>query len=144
MLMRRSLSGFIPLFQRNALICGSIIGFFSSCLLIFAVLSNTFPSALSAITLTDGDRTIVFVQMSHIGTDTYYRAVNTSLRDLTRSGAIIYREGVRPGTLQSQARFDQMLGVKIGSGTYASIAGIMDMRAQDDMIFAGIATGSIR
>ena len=37
-----------------------------------------------------------------------------------------------------------MLGVKIGSGTYASIADIMDMRAQDDTIFAGISSGSIR
>ena len=65
---KKSLSGFRIQFQKNSLIFGSITGFFSLLLLVFVILSNTFPSPLSQITLSNGKRTIVFIEMSHIAT----------------------------------------------------------------------------
>lgn len=82
--------------------------------------------------------------MSHIGTRAYYDRVNLALRDLTNSGYIIYREGVLPGSPESTDRFDRTLGVKISSGTYADFASLAGLVAQDDRIFSGISSGSIR
>ena len=57
---------------------------------------------------------------------------------------MIYREGVRPGTPENTARFDQMLGMKIGSGTYREFAQLLGMTAQDDRIFDSIPASQIR
>ncbi len=131
-------------FLRNSLFCWSILGGFSSLLLSFAFLANAFPGSLSSIHLTDGKRQIVFMQMSHIGTRAYYDRVNHTLRDLTASGYTIYREWVFPGTKENTDRFDRTLGVKISSGTYADFASFIGLVAQDDQIFSGISSGSIR
>jgi hypothetical protein len=130
-------------FKRNMLFCGSVLWFFSLVLLVFSFFFNTFPSALSEIHLSDGKRNIVFLQMSHIGSPSYYVDVRQSLQRLTLSGYTLYREWVRPGTQENQDRFDRALGVKISTGTYADFASWMGLISQDDGIFSGIASASI-
>jgi hypothetical protein len=125
-------------FVRNSLLFGGILGFVSLFLMAFAFFSNTFPASLSSIHLTDGKRNIVYFQMSHIGTREYYKNVRSSLRALTQSGYVIYSEGVRPGTPESQAKFDATLGMKLSSGTYTEFADFVGMMAQDDTLFEGI------
>ncbi len=131
-------------FLRNIFFCGSVLGFFSILLVFLAFLANTFPGALSEIQATDGKRKVVWIQMSHIGTASYYEQIYTRLQDFANKGYIIYREGVRPGTPENTARFDQMLGVKIGSGTYTQFAELLGMRAQDDSIFDAITPTQIK
>jgi hypothetical protein len=140
---RRALSFHLH-FLRNTLFCWAIIWGFSLFLVFLAVLSNTFPGALSIITLTNEKRTLVFVQMSHIGSPSYYDAVSKRLTDLARAGYSIYAEWVGPGTPENRALFDQKLGIKIGSGTYHEFADILGMRAQDDTLFVGIPDTQIR
>ncbi len=131
-------------FLRNSLFCGSIIGGISLVLLSFAYISNSFPGSLSAIQMSDGKRHIVFMQMSHIGTEEYYAKVNLALRDLSASGYSIYREWVLPWTKENTDRFDRTLGMKISSGTYAEFASLIGLIAQDDRIFLDIPLESIR
>ena len=89
---RKSESSFRTQFQRSSLIFGSITGFLSLLLLIFVILSNTFPSALSKITLSNGKRTIVFMEMSHIATPRFYETIRQDLERLTASGYTLYSE----------------------------------------------------
>ena len=89
---RKSESSFRTQFQRSSLIFGSITGFLSLLVLIFARLSNTFPSALSRITLSNGKRTIVFMEMSHIATPRFYETIRQDLERLTASGYTLYSE----------------------------------------------------
>lgn len=140
----RSVRWFSYHFLRNSLFCWSIIGGISAILLSFAFISNSFPGSISAIEMSDGKRHIVFMQMSHIGTEEYYAKVNLTLRELSASGYNIYREWVLPWTKENTDRFDRTLGMKISSGTYADFASLIGLIAQDDRIFSDIPRESIR
>ena len=84
--------GFLRYFSRSFLFCGSILGAISFLLMLFAFIANSFPGSLSEIHMTNGKRQIVFMQMSHIGTQEYYDRVNHTLENLSGSGYAIYRE----------------------------------------------------
>lgn len=64
---------------RSFLIFSAITGLFSLLLWIGSFISNSFPGALSKITLSNGEKTIVYYQMSHIATKKYYDAIHSEL-----------------------------------------------------------------
>lgn len=134
---------FVPFLLRNMLVCGSIIGWATVFLLSFAFYSNTFPGSLSEIHMSNGKRNIVFMQMSHIGSKSYYAQVHSRLTELTASWYYLYREGVLPGTPESQKRFDQTLGIKLSTGTYSDVAQVIGLVAQDSTLFDGISPSSM-
>ena len=62
-----------------------MIGFFSGILLIFMLFQNAFPAAVGKIILTNGDKTVVFYQMSHIATPAFYDQVKNGITELAAS-----------------------------------------------------------
>ena len=79
-------------FIKNGAIIGSVFGIFAIIILSGAFIANTWPTSISEIHMTDGNRQIVFVQMSHIGTPRYYDDVTSRLTTLAQSGYTLYRE----------------------------------------------------
>jgi hypothetical protein len=51
-----------------------------------------FPASVGKIILSNGERNIVFFQMSHIATPDFYREVQSDLQFLTASGYTVYTE----------------------------------------------------
>jgi hypothetical protein len=130
-------------FLRTFLLFSAITWVFSLILWIGVFLSNTYPWALSKITLSNWEKTIVYYQMSHIATKRYYDTIQTELKGYAGSGYVLYLEWVLPGTPENQAKLEQALGMKISSGTYEEIATLMGMSSQDDSLYNGIDTWSL-
>lgn len=129
---------------RTFLIFGAIAGFFASILWAFSLYHNTFPAHLGRIVLTNWERSIVFFQMSHIATPEFYQRTRDDIISLTHSGYIVYAEGVRPGTQKNTEAFQKLLGLKLTDKTYTTLANTIGMEAQDQSLYAGIGTGSLR
>ncbi|MBP6981561.1 hypothetical protein KBB25_02200 [Candidatus Gracilibacteria bacterium] len=145
--LRFLLSKKIPLrflFFRFVLIFGAITGFFSAILVLFSLYYNSFPSAVGKIILSDGNRTVVFFQMSHIATPRFYEQIKNELTTLSHSGYTIYAEGVRPGTPENTEKFQKFLGVRLTENTYEKIAQMIGMDAQSKTIFDSVASGSLK
>jgi hypothetical protein len=82
--------------------------------------------------------------MSHIGTPEFYSEIEKSLESLVSSGYTIYAEGVRPGTPENQEKFDAFIGFKMTETLYDRFASQMWLVAQDQFLYARLATGSVR
>jgi hypothetical protein len=132
-------------FVRSFLLIGSVTGVLILLMAIFVSYANTFPGKLASVTLENGSgKIITFYQMSHIGTEPYYQEIRSGIESLAQRGVLIYIEWVKPGKSENKDIMDRTLGVRLSSGTYGQIADILDMRAQDDSLYAGISTGSLR
>lgn len=128
----------------SALIMMAIIGMFVASIGGFIIYHNTYPAALSDITLTDGSGSVVFVQMSHIANGDFYTEKNIQLQSLSQSGYTILVEGVRPGSAESHAKFDAYMGFQFTETLYDTIALLTGFEAQDnDTLYAWVSTGSI-
>ncbi len=112
--------------------------------IIFSFWNNTYPWSLSKIVLSDGKRTIVFLEMSHVATPKFYEIIRNDIIALTKSGYIAYIEWVTPWKKENHDHFEKMLGIKFNSGTYVSMASALGMVAQDNSLFLGVEKGSIK
>lgn len=129
--------------QRSFLIFWIVTGSISSVILCFSLYHNLFPWALGKITLSDGSNTIVFYQMSHIATQEFYRDVAWGITQLSASGFIVYAEGVRPWTPENHEKFNKLLGMKLWTGTYDFISGMIGLKSQDDTLFSWVEPMSL-
>lgn len=143
-LFRWSSLPFLRAILRNSLIFWSISGFLSIMVIIFSFWNNTYPWSLSKIVLSDGKRTIVFLEMSHVATPKFYEIIRNDIIALTKSGYIAYIEWVTPWKKENHDHFEKMLGIKFNSGTYVSMASALGMVAQDNSLFLGVEKGSIK
>jgi hypothetical protein len=76
--------------------------------------------------------------MSHIATEKFYDNITKELQGYATEGYQLYIEWVLPGSKESQERLEQALGMKLSSGTYTDIAGIMGMTSQDNSLYDGV------
>ncbi len=129
--------------QRNTLIILSLSGICSILLILVVTLSNLFPASLSRITLSNGKSTIVFMEMSHIATSRYYATVASDLRGFAGSGYTLYLEWVEAGSPENTEKFQKLLGIKLEPESYARMAQIFWLTAQDPSLFHGIQSGSL-
>lgn len=53
---------------------------------------HIFPASVGKIILSNGERNIVFFQMSHIATPDFYADIHNDLKSLTASGYTVYAE----------------------------------------------------
>lgn len=122
----------------------TIVGFFTSISLSFIAYQNTSPGVLSDISLSSSGQEIVFVEMSHIATPEFYVSKKVAIATLAQSGYTILMEGVKPGTSENQALFNQSIGFDFTPTLYSEIANLIGLQSQDNkMLFEGINTGSL-
>jgi hypothetical protein len=120
------------------------IGFFTTGFLLFIEYQYISPGIVSDITLTNSTQEVIFIEMSHIATPEFYSAKKATIATLAQSGYIILVEGVKPGTTENQAIFNQSMGFDFTPTLYAGIADLIGLHSQDNKdLYAGIATGSL-
>jgi len=69
------------------------------------------PFRMPVTTLTNGEKTVEFHGMMHIGSPAYYEDVMRDLADAERAGVPILHEGVRSGDQRSRERLKTLLGL---------------------------------
>lgn len=67
------------------------------------------PILLPLATLTNGDKTVVFQGMIHVGTESFYKSVIFDLEAALADGYKLYYEGVLPSTERGDLWFSMML-----------------------------------
>ncbi len=75
-------------------------------------INTTRPLAVPRVTLSDGQKEVVFQGMIHIGSEAYYQAI---IFDMTRAADLNYVllfEGVRPGSAANVTRLNELLGTQ--------------------------------
>jgi hypothetical protein len=82
--------------------------------LAMAIAMRAMDPRFIAYEMTDGDRTIVFVEMLHVGTAAYYEAVRRTIAEEGARGATYLYERVGKGTPEEEARLRALLGYDIG------------------------------
>jgi hypothetical protein len=129
---------------RSAFIMMAIIGMFITIIGGFITYHNTYPAALSDVTLSDGSGSVVFVQMSHIANEEFYRQKNIQLQALSQAGYTILVEWVRPGSSDNQAKFDAYMWFQFTDTLYSTIALLAGFESQDnDALYTWISTWSL-
>lgn len=97
--------------------------------------SYLFPAQMPRHTLTNGEQTIIFQNMSHIGSESFYVNVRDNLKKKKQEGYVLYYEWVRPGSEENKKAFDMALWIKLESDTYSSLARLYGVVAQDNNMF---------
>ena len=131
---RRSPWGEWPSYARLSLLAvlltGTMLGF-PVYYLAFQV--DARPMVVPAVTLSNGDKTIVFQGMMHVGAESFYKSVVYDLEDALSQGYRLYYEGVQSGTKESDKWFsDNLAGGGDLSGNYRTMATACGMKFQTD------------
>lgn len=100
----------------------AIIGIFQAIFLAFIGYHNAFPGKLSDITISNGKQEVIFLQMSHIATESFYKQKEQTISVLSESGYVFLMEGVRPGTKENEKLFSDSLGFQFTPTLYGNIA----------------------
>lgn len=98
-----------------------------------AAVTQVRPALVPQVTLTNGDKTIVFQGMQHVGTERFYKSVVYDLEDALSRGNVLYYEGVRPSTPEADAWLNQTVtgGRDLGDA-YRAIGGLCGLQFQND------------
>lgn len=93
------------------------------------------PAKMPVYTLTNGEKTIIFHGMSHIGTQNFYHQVQESIKKYKENGYVYYFEWVRPGTEANHEAFDKALWVKFDEKTYENMSKLYGLVNQNNQLF---------
>jgi len=91
------------------------------------------PLILPQVTLSNGERTVVYQGMVHIGAENFYKAVIYDLETALTHGYRLYYEGVQPATPEADNWFsDTLAGGKDLAGNYQAAASACGLHFQTD------------
>ena len=97
------------------------------------IINSTVPVTLPTITLTDGEKTVIYQGMMHIGSENYYKSI---IFDMVAAGDdfVFFYEGVTDGSAENEARFSNIMGFSSPSesinDSYISISQLCDLSFQ--------------
>lgn len=107
--------------------------FLYSALLIF----NDFSaSTLPKITLTNGDKTLIFQSMSHIGSEEFYTDIQEDMRQLKTDDYVFFYEWVKRGSDESVEKLSQLMGMELSEDMYVLMAQLGWFVQQDVQMFS--------
>lgn len=96
------------------------------------------PAKMSLYTLSNGEKTLKFQTMSHIGSVKFYEHVQTNIRDAKKQNFVLFYEGVGPGSKENLAAFNQALWITFDANLYENFSKLYGVVAQDNDIFLGL------
>lgn len=98
-----------------------------------AAVTQMRPALAPQVTLTNGDKTIVFQGMQHVGAERFYKSVVYDLEDALSRGYVLYYEGVRPSTPEADAWLNRTVtgGRDLGD-SYRAVGGLCGLQFQND------------
>lgn len=105
----------------------------------FAVYENEVdPATMPIYTISNGDKTVIFHAMSHIGTPKFYEQVKKNIELSKKDGYVLYFEWVTPGSKENQDAFDKALWVKLDKDTYSHMSKLYGLINQDNNQFLNL------
>ena len=102
----------------------------------FAIYQNKyFPAKMPQVTLSNGEKTIIFQAMSHIATRSFYEKVTDSLRKAKQKGFVYFFEGVRPWNKENMEYFNKALWIEFDENLYKNLGKLYWVVSQDNNDF---------
>ena len=127
-------------FRRTWLTTGTALLFLLSITLAapvyyFALTTQFRPALVPQVTLTNGQKTIVFQGMQHVGTDRFFRSVVFDMEEALARGDVLFYEGVRSSDPASAQWFSTTVadGQNL-TGAYREIGSICGLNVQNDYL----------
>lgn len=80
------------------------------------------PATLPRMTISNGEKTVIFQSMMHIGSPGFYRDIKKDMEGLRGREYIFFYEGVRPGTPEGMAQLSKLMGIDISEEMYRLFA----------------------
>lgn len=93
------------------------------------------PAKMPTYTLSNGEKTLVFQGMSHIGTPEFYNHVQNLIKKYKTDDFVLYFEWVRPGSEENHEIFNKALWVKFDEDTYEHMSQLYGLVKQDNYMF---------
>lgn len=96
--------------------------------------SEAEPLTLPLVTLSNGEKTVVFQGMVHIGSENFYKSVVYDLEQALTDGYDLFYEGVQPGDAESGRWFNAFMGTggRDLSGHYKALSNLCGVEFQLD------------
>ena len=70
--------------------------------------------------------------MVHIGRADFYKQVQENLKEKKKAGAVLFYEGVKPGTKENMEKFDAAIGIKFSKELYKNFSKLYGVTFQDN------------
>lgn len=123
---------FTRLWLRGLVGNGLSVGTLVALLYLGAVFINAnLPYSVPRVTLTNGDKQVVFQGMLHIGSGAFYERVIYDMLDAEQQGYDFIFEGYRPGTPENNNRFETVQGQADDVDTYELQTNLADVCGLD-------------
>ena len=90
------------------------------------------PATMPLYTLSNGSKTVFFQWMVHIGRADFYKQVQENLKEKKKAGAVLFYEGVKPGTKENMEKFDAAIGIKFSKELYKNFSKLYGVTFQDN------------
>lgn len=98
-----------------------------------ATLTQVSPAMVPQAVLSNGQKTVVFQGMQHVGTEVFFKTVVYDLEDALSRGSVAYYEGVKPSNPADDAWFDQTItGGADLSNAYRELGEVCGLHFQSD------------
>lgn len=99
----------------------------------FSVKSETDPLVLPQAVLGDGDKTVIFQGMVHVGSENFYKSVVYDLEEALDEGFKLYYEGIKPSTEEANQWFSETIaGGASLSDNYRQLSEVCGVKFQLD------------
>lgn len=98
-----------------------------------ATFTQFYPVMAPQAVLSNGQKTIVFQGMQHVGTEVFFKTVVYDLEDALSRGSVAYYEGVKPSNPADDAWFTSTItgGADLGTA-YRELGDVCGLRFQSD------------
>jgi hypothetical protein len=100
--------------------------------------NNVAPATLPKITISNGEKTVIFQSMMHIGSPQFYDDIQSDMESMQGRDYVFFYEWVRPGTPESIEKLGQLMGMSISESMYQLFADIGWLSTQKPETFLGI------
>lgn len=93
------------------------------------------PATMPEYTLSNGEKTVKFQAMMHIGSEKFYETVIQNLTNFKQEGAVYFFEWVKPGTQENHEKLSTALGIDFDEDLYQNVAKLYGLTEQDTSKF---------
>lgn len=101
------------------------------------------PTLVPQAILTNGEKTIVFQGMQHVGIERFYKSVVYDLEEALSEGYVLYYEGVKPSTPEADAWLNNTVtGGNDLSQSYRLLGDVCGLKFQND--YFGLLAQDVR
>lgn len=132
-LSRSGTGGFTPAWLKASLASFFVISIaLAAPIYYFAISSATNPALLPRVTLSNGEKTVIFQGMVHVGSEQFYKSVVYDAEQAISDGYVLYYEGVQPNPAADKWFSDNLAGGGDLRENYKTLSEVCGLKFQLD------------